>query len=421
MTAPPPVTTRAELIYLLSVAAELEHSLACQYLFTAFSLKQAGDPGVSRQQVGLVRSWAATIEGIALQEMQHLALACNLLTAVGGAPNLRRPNFPQLASAYRLGMPSSLAAFGVETLRRYACWERPEEPGFWDQLCAGLADPALAAPAPADPLDADERRYRTIAELYHLIDSAFDAIPAARLFVGPPAAQVGPELIPFRPPLIRVSDAQAAHAAIRLIVVEGEGTPGHTEHSHFARFYRILTELRQALQEDPAFEPAWPVLDNPLFDAHTDSYTPGANRVTDPLTRRVGMLFTACYDLMLQLLMRLFGHGGEDTAQLRTLANACMSLMTGAIRPLGVILTRMPAGAAFPGRTAGPSFETYLDTQPSPHRSSAWAVARERFGQIADDCEVVARLPGAPGGLREVALLLDFWRGALGRAAGRAP
>jgi hypothetical protein len=34
-----PVTSREELIYLLSRASELEHGLACVYLFAAYSLK----------------------------------------------------------------------------------------------------------------------------------------------------------------------------------------------------------------------------------------------------------------------------------------------------------------------------------------------------------------------------------------------
>src|SRR5437016_2657984 len=111
MTSLPPVTTRNELIYLLSVATELEHSLACQYLYSAFSLKRPGDPGLTPAQAKLVRGWSAMLDKIAIQEMLHLALGCNLLTAVGGAPNLRRPNFPQLAAAYVLEMPSILAPF----------------------------------------------------------------------------------------------------------------------------------------------------------------------------------------------------------------------------------------------------------------------------------------------------------------------
>jgi hypothetical protein len=40
-----PVTTREELIYLLSRTSELEHGLACIYLFAAYSLKNDASEG----------------------------------------------------------------------------------------------------------------------------------------------------------------------------------------------------------------------------------------------------------------------------------------------------------------------------------------------------------------------------------------
>jgi hypothetical protein len=43
--------TREQLIYLLSLAADLEHSLTCQYLFAAFSLKQSAGEGVTEAQL----------------------------------------------------------------------------------------------------------------------------------------------------------------------------------------------------------------------------------------------------------------------------------------------------------------------------------------------------------------------------------
>jgi len=77
-------TTRRDLLYLLSQAAELEHSLACQYLFTAFSLKQGMDEGITDEQLQMIRRWRRQIIDIAEEEMLHLALASNLLTAIGG-------------------------------------------------------------------------------------------------------------------------------------------------------------------------------------------------------------------------------------------------------------------------------------------------------------------------------------------------
>jgi hypothetical protein len=41
------VNTRDELIYLLTEAAELEHSLCCQYLFAALSLKRDVSEGLT--------------------------------------------------------------------------------------------------------------------------------------------------------------------------------------------------------------------------------------------------------------------------------------------------------------------------------------------------------------------------------------
>ncbi len=78
-------------------AAELEHGLTCEYLFAAFSLKQRADEGVSAEQLAAVGRWRATVLGVAAQEMLHLALSANTLTALGASPQLSRPNLPQPA------------------------------------------------------------------------------------------------------------------------------------------------------------------------------------------------------------------------------------------------------------------------------------------------------------------------------------
>jgi hypothetical protein len=53
-----PVTTREELLYLLSRAAELEHGLACIYLFAAYSLKSdVSEGGMTDAQTEMVRGW----------------------------------------------------------------------------------------------------------------------------------------------------------------------------------------------------------------------------------------------------------------------------------------------------------------------------------------------------------------------------
>ena len=100
MEAPVRIENRAQLIYLLTEAAELEHGIMCCYLFAAFSIKKDTSEGITAEQLAIVRRWRGGILQIAVQEMVHMALACNLLSAVGGAPHVRRPNLPSSPRAY---------------------------------------------------------------------------------------------------------------------------------------------------------------------------------------------------------------------------------------------------------------------------------------------------------------------------------
>src|SRR5436305_5754490 len=95
--APFVIEHREALIYMLCEAAELEHGIMCQYLFAAFSLKQSLAEGLTEQQLAAVTRWRKQISRVAAQEMLHLALVHNLLSAIGAAPHLARPNLPQPA------------------------------------------------------------------------------------------------------------------------------------------------------------------------------------------------------------------------------------------------------------------------------------------------------------------------------------
>ncbi|MGH3934259.1 MAG: ferritin-like domain-containing protein, partial [Pseudonocardiaceae bacterium] len=66
---PPEFNGRDYAIFLLHVAAEIEHSLMVQYLFAAYSL---GGPTVPEGRQADVRAWQETILGIAKEEMAHL-------------------------------------------------------------------------------------------------------------------------------------------------------------------------------------------------------------------------------------------------------------------------------------------------------------------------------------------------------------
>jgi Ferritin-like len=117
---------REALIYILCQAAELEHGIMTQYLFAASSLKQSSAEGLSDTEAAAVQRWRKQIMHIAAQETLHLALVQNLLSAIGAAPHLTRPNFPQPASHYPAGVHLALLPFGEQALRHFMFLERPE-------------------------------------------------------------------------------------------------------------------------------------------------------------------------------------------------------------------------------------------------------------------------------------------------------
>src|SRR5215471_3831339 len=119
MAEPLVVTTREELIFLLCEASELEHLLMCEYLFAAFSLKESVDEGLTPEQLDAVRRWERVITGVAVQEMLHLAQASNLMTAIGGLPHLRHPNFPQRSKYYPPTVQLALMPFGEHALEHF--------------------------------------------------------------------------------------------------------------------------------------------------------------------------------------------------------------------------------------------------------------------------------------------------------------
>ena len=141
------LTSREDLINALHLAAELEHNLMCQYLFAAYSMKRSVSEGLSEVQLEKTRGWGALMTLVARQEMEHMGLVLNLLTAIGGTPYFQRPNFPQRKSHYgKLGIKSELTRFDQETIKRFQAFESPHpEPG--PEFCAtrGIAREEIRA------------------------------------------------------------------------------------------------------------------------------------------------------------------------------------------------------------------------------------------------------------------------------------
>jgi CDGSH-type Zn-finger protein/truncated hemoglobin YjbI len=393
--APLVIEHREALIYMLCEAAELEHGIMCQYLYAAFSLKQSEDEGLSAAEAQAVQRWRKRISHVATQEMLHLSLVQNLLSAIGGAPHLSRPNFPQPATAYPAGVHLALLPFGEAALQHFMFLERPEGMDLDD--AAGMAAFGRAAPAvQAGEIVPRSQDFKTVGHLYRSIEAGFARLAGTygerRLFVGPPRAQATAQYFTWSE-LVAVTDLESAQRAIDEILEQGEGPRGNWRDAHFGQFVAILDEYLELRETNPAFDPVRPVVTVNVRPSERDA---GVPLVTDALTRQVMDLFNVSYEILLLGLQRFFAHTEETDAQLTALADATVALMFRAVKPLGDLVTTLPAGPDYPARTAGPSFELFYESDyVLPHREAAWILLTQRIRQAARFCEPDAPCPSA--------------------------
>ncbi len=381
------VAHREHLWWLLAEAAQLEHMIMCQYLYAEFSLKDGTAEGLTGEQAEAVDRWRTALRGIAVEEMLHLALVANLMAAIGAAPNVGRPNFPQRSGYFPAGVQLDLVPFGEQALRHFLYLERPE--GMERQDADGFVPVAPArAPVDASELLPRGQEFATIGHLYRGIAAGLrglvDRHGEPAVFVGSPRAQATPDLLHW-PQLIAVTDLASALAAVEEIIEQGEGARGEWRTAHYGRFLAIWDEYQALREGDPSFEPARPVL--PGFTCQPYDITAPQTVLTDPATRHIAELAGVSYEMVLQLLLRFFTHTDETDDQLRVLIGGAIDLMANVLRPLAVALTRLPVGPEHPGRTAGFTFQMYYPMgNLVPWRQPAWALLHERLGLLVEHC-----------------------------------
>src|SRR5215207_6079521 len=343
--APFVIEHREALVYMLSEAAELEHGIMCQYLFAAFSLKQREDEGLSSDELEAVTRWRRLIAHVATEEMLHLALVHNLLSAIGAAPHLSRPNLPAPAHHYPAGVNLTLVPFGERALQHFMFLERPE--GMELEGATGIDAPLHdAVPLMAEgDIVPQLQDFATVGHLYRSIEQGLahlaDKFGERNLFVGPPRAQATSEHFRW-PELVAVTDLASAQRALDTILEQGEGARGHWEAAHFGQFVQILDEYRQMTADNPRLDPVRPVLPAKVRPGERDDET--VPLIGDPVTARVTDLFNVAYEVLLQGLERFFAHTEETDEQLATLADLTIALMLRALKPLGELITTLPVG-----------------------------------------------------------------------------
>ncbi|MET9246745.1 ferritin-like protein [Nonomuraea sp. NPDC003709] len=319
----------------LQWAIELEHATLPPYLCALYSL----DPERNPEAVEVVGS-------VFVEEMLHLALAANLLNAVGGRPRLDTPGMlpPHPRPLPHGSLELSLVPFGPQALEMFLRIEQPAPPG---------------APAEANG-------YETIGQFYAAIEEGLrhlcERLGEQAVFSGDPARQVSADH--FRHTaghLVQVGDLASALAALEEIVEQGEGTarggvwdgdqdvfhPERQEVGHYYRFQELKLGRRYQRGDTPQSGPTGeaiqvnltgvpPMRRNPRLSDHE----PGS------AIRTAQEEFNHTYCTLLSQLEQAF----NGSPKLLGAATGTMYALKGQAQAL----MRMPDED---GTTAGPTFE----------------------------------------------------------------
>ncbi|MCE9520998.1 MAG: ferritin-like protein, partial [Alphaproteobacteria bacterium] len=354
MTADIIVQDREELIFLLCEAAEFEHAVMCTYLYAMWSLKRDTSEGVTAAELAAIDRWRASLRQVAREEMLHLCLVNNLLSALGAAPHLRKPEFPVRAGHFPADVVMRLSPFSESALNHFLYIERPEGLNIRDGVSFDhkehynrAARPDLLSPSPQDYVSQGHLYHGVLNGLIRLVEQWGEA----KVFVGHDQAQVAAAEFGL-PGLFKVTDLKSATRAIEEIVTQGEGAPAHNDASHYARFAAINNEFGQLRQARPAFAPARPVVENPTLNDTEDH--PNLNRITDARAAKTVDLGNALYALMMRTLSQVFSPAPLPQELRVGLAVGSTELMY-AMQIVGEAATHLPQ-APGSAATAGLSF-----------------------------------------------------------------
>jgi hypothetical protein len=356
-------------VYLLHIAAEIEHLLMVQYLYAAYSLGGAQVPGTQQANV---RRWQEVILGIAKEEMAHLISVQNVLRLIGGPLNLDRNDYPWDAPFYPFEF--TLEPLSRASLARYVVTESPEK---WPADVSAdekkeIMDLALAG---------QSMPVKRVGMLYSLM---IDVIGNEDLL---PDALFQPDTLPYQaswdewgrayrqgargatltpesktPDLLIMTaySRDSALTALKAVAEQGEAAdvdPDIAETSHFRRFLQIYREF---LKEADGWSPTANIASNPRTMGG-DTKIPGTNYIASEQTRHWGDLFNLRYRMLLLYLSHAFQisgsiHRHEDTAARGIIVHRTFGEMYN-LRAIAKILVKLPLGPTADGPSAGPPFE----------------------------------------------------------------
>jgi len=369
---PAEFTPHQYVIFLLHIAAELEHVLMVEYLYAGFSL---GGPRVPVERQAEVAQWQEIILGIGKEEMGHLMTIQNLLRCLGGPLNLDREDYPWDSEFYPF--PFRLEPLTRGALAKYIFAESPA-PEEW----TGNEADEIRALAQEGVGSIELHR---VGELYSLIKALLEDHDAlkdsdfrsstypfqanwdewgrgyqrgARGNAMGGAMAGTPDMI-----LMPVTCRSDAIEAIKAVATQGEANPTGDEEipSHFARFLRIYRQF----PKDGSWSPSRNVPVDPIVMTkptdNEDSQGSEGSFITHPEGRLWAQLFNVRYRTLLTGLLHTFDYSSNisESSQMTPrglLVHSTFGEMYN-LRAISHILVQTPLAADGSDRVAGPPFQ----------------------------------------------------------------
>ncbi|MGK7923776.1 MAG: ferritin-like protein, partial [Spirulina sp.] len=334
----------------LQTAIELEHATIPPYLCALYSIK----PGHNQEIADLIRS-------VVLEEMLHMSLACNLLNAIEGSPDINKSDFvPQ----YPTGLPGDLRPDLVVSLKK--CSIAQIRDVFMSIEEPDVTREPTAASETETTISIRQHHIRTIGWFYDKIKKAFQDLSCGQnIFTGDPARQVhhwydAGNYGVTRGKMIPVTDLDSALKAIAAIQKQGEGASainprdGYNELAHFYKFEEIVRGRSIVLNPhgrgysfsgaEIVFDPegVYPMTDNP----NTQSLPSGSG------ARLLSEQFNESYSHMLNVLHDVF-NGQPDR-----MSDVISMMFSLSVLGRKVMETQIPGTS----ETAGMSFQLTSDS-----------------------------------------------------------
>jgi hypothetical protein len=328
-------------IELLQKAIELEFSTLPPYLYALYSIQPESNVAA-----------AGRIKAVAMQEMAHMCLACNILNALGTSPMIAPPTYPGplpggVTGGDKEPLIIHLFPFSREAMAQAMAIEQPED---------GAIDFPHELALEAAPM------FMTIGQFYHYLDRFLAMLPGSRW--SKERNQIDDRQF-LAGELFAVNGYDDAHRAIQDIVSEGEGNKESPldwqgEVAHYYRFAEVYYDQVLTKADNPkgyAWKGILGVDWSAVYPAITD---PSSHDFSSdpPAARAAQDHCDAAYTRLVQGIQRAVA--GEP-GYLGNAVRAMFELRMAAKKALTVPL-------ADPATVAGPSFRyrPELAKEPSP-------------------------------------------------------